>query len=561
MKTMWKLLDFTKPMLSPIVAAVLTGIVGFLLSFGLGVFGVYGLLVLTDGQTEALKSLPFGGHSIEWYARALIICAIFRSILHYIEQLCNHFIAFRILAEIRGRVFRAMRRLAPAKLESKNKGSLISIITADIELLEVFFAHTISPILIAVGTVICLAVFFALINPYLMLTALLFYALVGIVIPMVASKKGNAIGLSLRNEIGFLNGQFLDSLRGLKEVQQYGVEKETVDGIVETTFKLLDKQKRLKDQGAAVAAMTDLLIILSGMAMILAGAVLISQGLITRGEAVVAVVTIISTFGPFIAIANLGNTLSHTLASGERVLGILEEEPEVEPVTNGKDVSFDGADVSNVTFGYEEELVLDNVNLNINKGEILGIQGKSGSGKSTILKLIMRFWKPDNGKISMSGTDIEEINSASLLDNINYITQDSVLFTGSIRENLLIAKKDAGDEELRKACSQAGILEHIDRLPMGFDTQVKELGDNFSGGERQRLGLARCFLADAPLIMLDEPTSNLDSQNEGIILRALYKKRGDKTIVLVSHRESTLAISDRIYHMEAGKADEGVETV
>lgn len=550
---MLNLLVFTKPMIFPIGLAVLTGIIGFLLSFGLGIFGGYGLLTLIGSQKTAFSDLPFGGHSINWYIAAMIICAFFRSILHYIEQLCNHFIAFRILAEIRGQVFNAMRKLAPAKLENKNKGSLISIITADIELLEVFFAHTISPIIIAAGTGIALIVFYAFINPYLMLSAAVFYILVGIVIPFIAGKKGNAIALSLRNEIGNLNGQFLDCLRGIREVIQYNVQESTVQEIEDTTKELLDKQRRLRKQGATVAGMTDVLIVISGICMLLLAGLLCYMEKISPSEGFIACLTIISTFGPFIAIANLGNTLSHTLAAGERVLGILNEKPEVYPVTDGVDVDFEGIDVKDLDFGYGEETVLENVNLSINKGEILGIQGKSGSGKSTLLKLIMRFWKPNGGMIAMSGVDIEKINSKSLLNNITYITQDTVLFAGTVEENLRIARKDEDMQTIKAACEKAGILKHIESLPKGFDTQVAELGDNFSGGERQRLGLARCFLADSPLIFLDEPTSNLDSQNESIILKALYKTKGEKTIVMVSHRESTLAISDRVYEMENGR--------
>lgn len=541
------LLTFTKNMRGPIVLAVIMGISGFLLSFGLGIFGGYGLLSLIDGGNISTDNLPFGGRSTNWYFKALIFCAFFRGILHYVEQLCNHYIAFKILAEIRNKVFTAMRRLAPAKLETRNKGSLISVITADIELLEVFFAHTISPILIASGTAVLLMIFYAVINPLIMITAALAYIMIGIVIPMYAGKKSNRIGLELRNEIGQLNGQFLDCLRGIKEVIQYNIDENTLSRIDFTTKELLDKQRKLRDQRANLSGGTEILIVLSGLLMFGIATILWSQGLIKVEEGFIAVLTMLSTFGPFIAIANLGNSLSHTLAAGERVLGILNETPEVLPVKDGKNVEFSNITVEELNFGYGENLVLENINLDIKKGEILGIKGKSGSGKSTLLKLMLRFWKPVSGRIYMSGTDIENINSDSLLENISYTTQETVMFSGTIEENLRIAKRDASMEKMKEACKKAGILSHIESLPKGFQTQVSELGDNFSGGERQRLGLARCFLAESPVIFLDEPTSNLDSQNESIILKALYESRGDKTIVLVSHRESTMAISDRMY--------------
>lgn len=546
-RIMWKLLGFTKPMVVPMAVAVVTGCLGFILSFGLGIFGGYGILSIVAG--EGFGKLPFGGQSTGWYISAMIVCAALRGMLHYLEQLCNHFIAFRILAEIRGQAFSAMRRLAPAKLESKNKGSMIAVITADIELLEVFFAHTVSPLLIAFGTGIGIMVFFGMINLYMMALSLVFYLAVGILIPWQAGKKGNVVGLRLRNEIGNLNGQFLDALRGIKEVIQYNRGNDTIKDIELSTAELLDKQRTLREQGGTVSGLTDGMIVLAGMAMLLLGVSLVKGGRISVDEAFVASLTMISTFGPFIAIANLGNTLSHTLAAGERVLGILEEEPEVYPVSDGRDVDFDGVAIKNLSFGYGDKEIIKNLSLTINKGEILGIKGKSGSGKSTLLKLMMRFWRPSSGEICISGVGLENINTDSLLKNISYMTQETVLFSGSIAENLRIASKNASIEEMEKACDRAGILGHILSLPTGFDTQVAELGDNFSGGERQRLGLARCFLANAPLIFLDEPTSNLDSQNEALILRMLYREREGKTIVLVSHRESTLAIADRIFKM------------
>ncbi len=546
-RIMGKLMGFTKPMAAPIALAVIMGISGFIVSFGLGIFGGYELLSIIGKYSQGFVNLPFGGHSAGWYVAAMVICAVLRGFLHYIEQLCNHFVAFRILAEIRSRVFNAMRRLAPAKMESKNKGSMISIITADIELLEVFFAHTVSPMMIAFGTGILLMVFYALINPYLMLPALCFYLIVGILIPWQAGKSGNAIGLSLRNEIGGLNGQFLDALRGIKEVIQYNRGNDMLAEIEKSTSNLLQKQRELRRQGSVVAGLSDGIIAISGICMLFLALAFVHFKMVSTEQALIASLTMISTFAPFIAIANLGNTLSNTLAAGERVLSILEEEPEVYPVLNGKDVEFEGMQIENLNFGYGSEEILKNVNLTIEKGEILGIQGRSGCGKSTLLKLMMRFWKPIGGRICMSGVDIEEINTKSLLKNISYMTQETVLFSGTIAENLKIASANVKMEELEEACEKAGILAHIKSLPAGFDTQVAELGDNFSGGERQRLGLARCFLAKAPLIFLDEPTSNLDSQNEAFILRTLYEEREGKTIVLVSHRESTLAVADRVF--------------
>lgn len=549
-RIMSKLIGFVKPMIWQVAAAVMFGIIGFICSFGLGIFGGYALLSTIPDFRAGLEVMPFGAHDTRLYIIAMLICALLRGILHYAEQLFNHFIAFRILAEIRSRVFNAMRALAPAKMETKEKGSMISVITADIELLEVFFAHTISPIMIAFGTGIAIIIFYGLINPYLMLLAILFYLIVGVLIPWQAGKKSNDIGLSLRNDIGMLNGQFLDALRGIKEVIQYNSGGKMLKSIGEATCQISQKQQSLRKQGAAVSGITDGMIVISGIAMLLVSSLLVRFNLINAQEGFIASLTMISTFGPFIALANLGNTLSHTLAAGERVLAILEEEPEVYPVVNGENVEFEGIHINKLAFRYGKKYIIKKFDLDLEKGEILGIQGKSGCGKSTLLKLMMRFWHPERGKICISDVNIERVNTSSLLKNISYMTQQTVLFSGTIAENLKIASKNASIEDMKSAAQKAGILEYIMNLTNQFDTEVAELGDNFSGGERQRLGLARCFLADAPLILLDEPTSNLDSQNEALILKTLYEERAGKTIVLVSHRKSTLAIADRIVMMK-----------
>ena len=548
---MKKMIIFVAPLIPSMILAILSGIVGFLMAFGLGILGGYGLIALIPALELDLSAVPFGSLGVKNVVIGLIICAALRGVLHYVEQLSNHYIAFKILAEFRNRIFENMRRLAPAKLENKNSGNLMSLITSDIELLEVFYAHTVSPISIAIGTTIILGVFYTMIHPYVALVALIGYGIIGIGLPLYIARIGNKPAMELRNEIGGLNGKILDSLRGIREVIQYGQEEKTLKNLDDITGQLVSKQTLLKNQLSALMALSDSVMIVISIGMLLTTAYLKNSGLINGTEAFIATLTMLSTFAPYINLANLGNTLTQAFASAERVFTILEEAPQLQDITDGIEVDFKEMKVEGVSFKYDSSTVLDDVSLTIKKGEILGIEGPSGCGKSTLLKLMMRFWEPQSGRITINGHDLRGINTSSLRKQTGYVTQSTVLFIGTLRENLLIANPEASDEDIFKACEKASIADYIRSLPQGLDTQVAELGDNFSGGERQRLGIARCFLSDAKLILLDEPTSNLDSQNEAIILKTMKEAKDDRTVILVSHRKSTLGICDRIISLEA----------
>lgn len=542
-----KLIKLVTPLTFQMIVAIILGSLGYILSFGIGILGGYALLtIMPDDMKKSFDMLFLGGKDVKWYLMALLICAVLRGIFHYIEQFFNHYIAFRILAELRKQVFAAMRNLAPAKLEGKNQGKLISLIMGDIELLEVFYAHTISPTMIAIVVTVFLMYFYSKIHIIVALVALMAYVVVGVVLPMYASKKGEIVGVNIRENLSLLNGEFLDKLRGIREVIQYNAGEDALDDIYACTKNTLENQTLLKDQVADVQANTDSLIIVFGLIQAAVCFWLKSNGQISSIGGFLAVFAQISTFGPYIALANLGSTLTQTFACGDRIIDLLEESPVVEKQVNGVNADFEDLRLSGVSFSYDEIEILKNVDLAIKKGETLGIMGKSGSGKSTILKLIMRFWDPKQGSISINGIDIKNINTESLYDNIDYMTQTTVLFSGTIRDNLIIAKKDATDEELFEALRKASIDEYIRGLKDGLDTRVSDLGDNFSGGERQRIGLARCFLTNSKLLLLDEPTSNLDAFNEAVILKALVESVKDRAVILVSHRESTMGVCDRV---------------
>ena len=529
-----RLIKLVFPLTGFMICAILMGVAGFLCAIFIPVL-----------SSMALVNDPlFSFHTI---VILLFVCALLRGILRYAEQACNHYIAFKLLARIRDQVFGTLRKLCPAKLEVKDKGSLISLITSDIELLEVFYAHTISPICIAfVTSLVCIIIqiqFDWIYGIY----SLLAYVLVGIVLPIYISKQSRHIGVEYRKEAANLNSYVLESMRGLKESMQYMDTDSRLLGLNERTSILATREKKLKHFQAKTVSLTNLCVVLLSLGLCLIHVSMNSSMEFT----IVSSVLQISSFGPVIALANLGSTLSQTIGAGQRVISLLDETPMVEEVVNGNEAKFNKLDISNVDFAYDEEQILKNMNLSIRENEVIGIQGKSGSGKSTLLKLLMRFWNVSKGEILVDGIDIKSLNTSNLRKNEGYVTQETILFHDTIENNLRVAKQDATMEEVQEACKKANIHEYIQSLPNGYKTLVEELGGSLSGGERQRIGLARMFLHDAKLVLLDEPTSNLDSLNEGAILKSIYEERKDKTVVFVSHRESTLAHCDRVIHMES----------
>ena len=541
LKVMYKLIGLVLPLLHVMVAAITMGVIGFLTAIFIIVLGGVGLLnILGFATALSLKQVIIG----------IVICAVLRGILRYAEQGSNHYIAFKLLALIRHKVFVKLRKLAPAKLEGKDKGNLISIITTDTELLEVFYAHTISPIIIAFITSVIMTIFIGRYNIFLGVIALVAYFIVGVIIPVWSSNQGDETGQKYRDEMGDLNSYFLSSVRGINDIIQYGVGKERLDEINRRTDELETKQKLLLKQEGSNRAVTDTAILLCSMAMLFAGCILYTKGEVNFIQVIIPLIALMSSFGPVVAISNLSNNLFHTIAAGNRVLDLLEEEPAVEEVKGNDVTEFADMKLKNVSFSYDEEVILEDFNMDIKQNKIIGIYGKSGCGKSTLLKLLMRFWEVDNGSITIGGKNINEINTSDLRKMQSFVTQDTYLFNDTIANNIGIAKENATMEEIIAAAKKASIHDFIMSLPNGYDSKVGELGGNLSGGEKQRIGIARAFLHDAPMILLDEPTSNLDSLNEGIILKSLMESKENKTIIIVSHRKSTMNIADVVLDVE-----------
>lgn len=538
---MAKLVGLVKPLLHIMLLAIILGTAGYLCAISLTILGVKAMLE-GSGKLFAL----------------MIIFAVMRGILHYTEQYCNHFIAFKLLAIIRNKVFSALRRLCPAKLEGRDKGNLISVITTDIELLEVFYAHTISPIVIAFITSLIVTIFIGYHNIYAGILALAGYITVGVIIPVINGKRGGNTGLLYRNQFGNLNSYMLDCLRGLDETIQYNQGDNREEKLVNESDKLGGYQKRLNGFEGTQRAITNIAILIFSFGMVLLTAYLWKEKQIEFEQMIICIVSMMGSFGPVVALSNLSNNLNQTLASGERVLALLEEEPVVYEIEKNSEATggnisnenaIDSIEVKNISFAYESRKIFDNFSVDFKAGKINGIWGESGCGKSTLLKLLMRFWNVDNGTIVINGEDINKIPTCDLRKLESYMTQQTYLFNDTIGNNIAIAKEDATKDEIIEAAKKASIHDFIISLPNGYDTNVGELGDSLSGGEKQRIGLARVFLHDAPLILLDEPTSNLDSLNEGIILKSLREQQGEKTVILVSHRKSTMNVVDNIIQL------------
>ena len=542
---MGHLLKLVTPLAHIMAFTITMGTLGFLAAIFIMVLGAMGLVNLLNFDTH----LSFSG-----ILTALIVLAVARGALRYLEQMSGHYIAFKLLALLRDKVFSSLRRLAFVKLQDKQAGQLVSLVTNDIELLEVFYAHTIAPIMIAFFTSAILLLVFGHLSGWFVVVALAAYLTVGVILPIITTKLAREDGRRYRELVGEMNDFFLDSVRGMKEIQLFGYAKQRLDEIQQRSQKIDTAFERIKDQEAKVRVYTEVAVSAFNIIMLFTGLILFSLDKIDFSAFLIGVILLMSSYGPVIALSNLSSNLLQTLASGERVLSLLAEEPELKDVESAvdlKDVS--RIDVENVSFAYGEEQILSDVSLSVKKGEILGIHGRSGSGKSTLLKLLMRFYDPKSGSIKINGETLPNINTRSLRDNMAYITQQTYIFNETIEENIRLARRDTTLEEIMEAAKKASIHDFILSLPEGYQTKMTELGGNLSDGEKQRIGIARAFLHNAPIILLDEPTSNLDSLNEAMILKSLLNVKAEKLIILVSHRQSTMAICDQVIGIENGR--------
>ena len=539
-----KMLGMVKPLAGHMCLAVLCGTLAYLAVQAIPILGGYAVLTALGKET---------GLGLGTICVLLPVCAVVRAVLRYTEQRTGHYIAFTLLAIVRDKVFRALRRLCPAKLEGRDKGDLISLITADVELLEVFYAHTISPICIAILTEMVMVAYIWHFHWMMGMLALYAFVTVGVIVPAIADKLSGRTGTALREAAGGLSAYVLESIRGLDETIGLGIGQQRLDGMTARTEALTVQQEKMSRITGLNMALANACILVFDVAMLFAAALLYNSGQIGFDGFLLGLLALLSSYGPVSALAGLGTTLQSTVASGARILAVLEETPETEDITGKAPVTFAGAACEDVTFSYGGETILDGLDAQFPENRIVGVVGPSGCGKSTMLRLLMRFWDTKGGRVTVSGTDVRDISTTDLRDMESYMTQETQLFQDTIANNIRIAKLDATDEEVIAACQKASLHEFIMTLPQGYETPVGELGETLSGGERQRIGLARAFLHDAPLMLLDEPTSNLDSLNEAVILRSLREATEGRTVVLVTHRRSTARIADEILTMQDGR--------
>lgn len=543
-KIMFSLIKLVIPLTHIMLIAIILGVLGYICA-----------IFLTIVAAQIINTIIFPANSIfklNTLIMIMITIAVFRSILHYIEQYCNHFIAFKLLAMLRHIVFTKLRELCPAKLENKDKGNLIALITTDIELLEVFYAHTISPIVIAIITSAVMTIFISHFSIYASIIILFGYFIVGVVIPIFNGKRGSKYGMIFRNKFGDLNSVILDSLRGIDEIIQYDLGNSEISKISNLSDILSTHQGKLTIFESWQRSLSNITIYLTTLAVLLVTAIQYINGSIDFTGVLICTISAIGSFAPVIAISSLSNNLNQTLASGDRLLNLLEETPVV--LENNHNENFpsiidSSIYIDSIDFSYDEEKIIDKLSLKIPNSKIFGIYGKSGCGKSTLLKLIMRFWDINSGNINIDKNNIQNIPTDILRDIESYVTQETYIFNDTIANNISLWNKNITLDEIIKAAKKASIHNFIKSLPYGYDTLVGELGENLSGGEKQRIGLARAFLHKSPIILLDEPTSNLDALNEGIILKSLRNEKNNKTIILVSHKKSTLNIADNIFKM------------
>ncbi len=527
-----------------IVLAVIVGTLGFLSAMGITFFGGLAILKLLGIEIP----LSFG-----WLIALIIICGFARGFLRYAEQYLNHYMAFTLLALVRNNVFSSLRRQGNKILDDRNKGELLSILQSDTESLEVFYAHTITPFFIAIFTeAIVLVLLGVLIHFSFSLLALGMYLLIGILTPIIFYLSNRKLGMEYRKKLAESENIYLNACYGIKEMLFFQKEGEQAKILDSSTKEINAISRKLNNKTLTSQSVVNFLILLGDLLIILLGAYLFKKGVITNYYIILGYMTLATSFGPVVALANLPANLTMSFASAKRILPIIDEEPKIKEGKEG--FSFSSLDVKDVSFSYDEKKeVLKDVSFSLHKGEIIGIEGKSGCGKSTLFKLLLHFEETNKGNILYNGKDISSYSRESLSKNVTLFSQSTYLFKNTIRYNLCIAKENATDDELYSALSKAGLSNKIKSLKDGLDTQINDLADNLSSGEKQRLGLARVFLADTPVILLDEATSNVDAYNEAYILSQLKKEKDNKAILLISHRSSSLSICDKVYHLKDGE--------
>ncbi|MBF2673757.1 ABC transporter ATP-binding protein [Listeria marthii] len=539
------LLKFVKPLRGKMILAIILGIISNLSVIMISLIGAYGIIAVILQQ-------PLNPY--KWLL-VMVGCGVVRGLARYAEQYLNHDIAFRLLAIIRERIFATLRKLGPARLSGKKSGDLITAITTDVEALEVFFAHTISPVFIAVGTTIATVGFLATYDVGLALILLLGQILVGVVLPIISYKRNKKIGTAYQTEFVGLNQAVMENIASLQDIFQFKLGEARLAKLTDRGEKLNKQyQKRLR-QGSELQILGEWALIGTATLILVLG----SFWQLPLETVLIGTVLSLSSFGSVLALNALGTALLTTFASGKRLYTLTEEKPVVTFNGQLEMTDFERAELEQVHFSHDgKQPILNGLSLELPKGKWLGIGGESGSGKSTLVKLLMRYWDPD-GEVKLNHHALPEITESSLHQLEGVMEQSTFLFEDTLGNNIRLGKKEATLEEVKEAARKAALDKWIETLPEGYDTIIGGQSRNLSDGERQRIGLARLFLHDAPLLLLDEPTSNLDYINEQAILNTLRSEIQDKTVLVISHRRTTLALAEEQWFLENGVLQRIVE--
>ncbi|EAE9230217.1 ABC transporter ATP-binding protein [Listeria monocytogenes] len=539
------LLKFVKPLRGKMILAILLGIISNLSVILISLIGAYGILAVILAQ-------PLNPY--KWLF-VMVGCGVLRGVARYLEQYLNHDIAFRLLAIIRERIFSTLRKLGPARLSGKKSGDLITAITSDVEALEVFFAHTISPVFIAFGTTIATVGFLGMYDTGLALILLLGQILVGVVLPMISYKRNKKIGTAYQTEFVGLNQAVMENIASLQDIFQFKLGEARLANLTDRGEKLNKQyQKRLR-QGSELQILGEWVLIGTATLILVLG----SFWQLPLETILIGTVLSLSSFGSVLALNALGTALLTTFASGKRLYALTEEKPVVTFNGQLELTDFERAELNKVCFSHDgKQAILSELSLDLPKGKWLGIGGESGSGKSTLVKLLMRYWDPD-GEVNLNNQPLPKITESSLHQLEGVMEQSTFLFEDTIGNNIRLGKKAATLDEVKKAARKAAIDKWIETLPEGYDTKIGGQARNLSDGERQRIGLARLFLHDAPLLLLDEPTSNLDYINEQAILNTLRSEIQDKTVLVISHRKTTLDLAEEQWLLENGVLKQAIE--
>ncbi|EAD1225513.1 ABC transporter ATP-binding protein [Listeria monocytogenes] len=539
------LLKFVKPLRGKMILAILLGIISNLSVILISLIGAYGILAVI--LTQPLN--PY-----KWLF-VMVGCGVLRGVSRYLEQYLNHDIAFRLLAIIRERIFSTLRKLGPARLSGKKSGDLITAITSDVEALEVFFAHTISPVFIALGTTIATVGFLGMYDTGLALILLLGQILVGVVLPIISYKRNKKIGTAYQTEFVGLNQAVMENIASLQDIFQFKLGEARLANLTNRGEKLNKQyQKRLR-QGSELQILGEWVLIGTATLILVLG----SFWQLPLETILIGTVLSLSSFGSVLALNALGTALLTTFASGKRLYALTEEKPVVTFNGQLELTDFESAELNKVCFSHDgKQAILSKLSLDLPKGKWLGIGGESGSGKSTLVKLLMRYWDPD-GEVNLNNQPLPKITESSLHQLEGVMEQSTFLFEDTIGNNIRLGKKAATLDEVKEAARKAAIDKWIETLPEGYETKIGGQARNLSDGERQRIGLARLFLHDAPLLLLDEPTSNLDYINEQAILNTLRSEIQDKTVLVISHRKTTLDLAEEQWLLENGVLKQAIE--